>query len=185
MCLQALKLSQNILEKTLTNKYEPIDSEFKKLIDVYLSDEKNQLEFEVDHEITKKSITLMQYFISQKKILAGYTKNYRNFKSANKRILDKKYKIMRKILLEHGRCIKSKQLNKNGQRNEAIIDAMKELTVKKLGVYKKQIPPNGGHANHIFKKELYTDLNEVEKQVFRNNLSSLNITIDKYGSSFP
>ena len=127
----------------------------------------------------------MQYFISQKKILAGYAKNHSNFQSADKRLIDKKSKIMRKILLEHGRCIESKQLNKNGQRNEAIIDAMKELAVKNLGVYINQKPPKGGHDKHIFKKELYAGLNEVEKRVFISNLSSLNITLDRYISSFP
>ena len=54
MCLQALKVSQNILEQTKTNKNEPITSTFKHDINNYL--QKNPPDFKIECEMAKKAM---------------------------------------------------------------------------------------------------------------------------------
>ena len=135
MCLQALKISQNILKQTFTNINEPIDEDFKHKINDY--QKKYPPKFEVDCEMAQKSIELVKYFTFQKKILAGYPENH-----DPSRLPDKNMQLMRKILLFNGECVSVNAINRNfgkiGQRAPEIKEAMNELQGRNLGYVVKE-----------------------------------------------
>ena len=176
MCLQALKLSQNILKQTFTNKNEPIDDNFKQTINDYLKETPQN--FKIDCEMAQKAIELIKYFTFQKKILAGYPPNHDLSQPPNKQ-----KQLMRKILLFKGECVTANAINRNfgkkGQRAHEIKEAMIELQVRNLGSVKEE-------RNSVTKfiKQKYEDIADSMKHSFETQLSKLDISVPEFKSSY-
>ena len=183
MCLQALKNSQMVLLDTKENKKGPLTPDFKKKIGKRIQNlDKEEAEYEVDLDTSKKAIKLTNHFMEHKKILAGYEKthNFTRASTANP--------VMRKIILEQGQTVLTKTINKRYSiPAEKIKNAMILLSAKSLGQSTDYIghpSGKGGKTSHKFIKQDYEELNGEARQEFNQELSQLEITPEQYKKSF-
>ena len=96
MVLQALEDAANILAELNINKAGPITQDVIQIIKDEVKDETIQIT--ISPENAKRSITLSQYFLSQKKFLSGYSASGEIVPLGNNQ-------LARKILLNKGKSV--------------------------------------------------------------------------------